>query len=55
MGIVPDNELARRYRDALGRSQRAPGRAGRRPYPACLLAGRLLSLTSPDALIAELS
>jgi adenosylcobinamide kinase / adenosylcobinamide-phosphate guanylyltransferase len=53
MGIVPDNELARRYRDALGRVNATWAAAADRAQ--LLLAGRLLSLTSPDALIAELS
>ncbi|MGP0052490.1 MAG: bifunctional adenosylcobinamide kinase/adenosylcobinamide-phosphate guanylyltransferase [Solirubrobacteraceae bacterium] len=53
MGIVPDNELARRYRDVLGAVNAAWAAAADRAR--LLVAGRLLSLAPADALIGELT
>jgi len=51
MGIVPDNELGRAYRDALGSVNAAfAARAGR---AALLVAGRLLELTPPARLLED--
>ncbi len=46
LGIVPENELARRYRDALGRINQEWVAASDRAY--LLVAGRALRLTDLD-------
>lgn len=51
MGIVPDNGLARSYRDELGRVNAAWAVAADRSY--LLVAGRLLALEPAGSLIAE--
>jgi len=48
MGIVPDNAMARRYRDALGSVNAAWANAA--DHAHLLVAGRLLPLTSAEAL-----
>ena len=53
LGIVPDNALARRYRDSLGRVNVAFAAIADRAY--LLVAGRLLPLESADGLLAELT
>jgi adenosyl cobinamide kinase/adenosyl cobinamide phosphate guanylyltransferase len=49
LGIVPDNALARRYRDLLGRVNAGWAEAAEESY--FMIAGRLLSLTPDDELI----
>jgi adenosylcobinamide kinase / adenosylcobinamide-phosphate guanylyltransferase len=49
LGIVPDNALARRYRDLLGRVNAAWADAAAESY--FLVAGRLLPLVSVDDLL----
>jgi adenosylcobinamide kinase/adenosylcobinamide-phosphate guanylyltransferase len=49
MGIVPDNALARRYRDVLGSVNAAWAVAADDAH--LLVAGRLLPLTSPESVI----
>jgi adenosylcobinamide kinase/adenosylcobinamide-phosphate guanylyltransferase len=53
MGLVPDNELGRRFRDALGRVNTAWAAAADHVY--LLVAGRLLTLAAADALLEELA
>lgn len=53
MGIVPDNALARSYRDALGRVNAMWAAAADRSY--FLVAGRLLALEPAELLIEEYS
>jgi adenosyl cobinamide kinase/adenosyl cobinamide phosphate guanylyltransferase len=53
MGVVPDNELGRRFRDALGRVNTAWAAAADHVY--LLVAGRLLTLAAADALLGELA
>jgi adenosylcobinamide kinase/adenosylcobinamide-phosphate guanylyltransferase len=52
LGIVPENALARRYRDLLGRVNASWAQAADESY--FLVAGRLLSLISADELISRL-
>lgn len=52
MGIVPDNALARRYRDLLGSVNATWAVAADDAY--LLVAGRLLPLTSPEPVIEGL-
>ena len=52
MGIVPDNALARRYRDVLGAVNATWAAAA--DHAHLLVAGRLLSLASADPLTEEL-
>jgi len=52
MGIVPDNAMARRYRDALGSVNAAWADAA--DHAHLLVAGRLLPLTSAEALTENL-
>jgi adenosylcobinamide kinase / adenosylcobinamide-phosphate guanylyltransferase len=52
LGIVPDNRLARRYRDVLGRVNATFAAASERTY--LLVAGRLLPLEPVDGLLGEL-
>ena len=52
MGIVPDNALARRYRDVLGAVNAAWAAAA--DHAQLLVAGRLLPLTSAESLTEEL-
>ena len=49
LGIVPDNPLAREYRDVLGRVNSAWAAAASSSY--LLVAGRLLPLQSADSLV----
>ena len=53
LGIVPDNALARRYRDILGRVNASWARAADESY--FLVAGRLLPLPSAEELIGRLA
>jgi adenosylcobinamide kinase / adenosylcobinamide-phosphate guanylyltransferase len=53
LGIVPDNPLARRYRDLLGRVNAIWAAEAARAY--LLVAGRLLALDSRDAIVTELT
>jgi adenosyl cobinamide kinase/adenosyl cobinamide phosphate guanylyltransferase len=53
LGVVPDNELGRRYRDALGRVNAAWSAAADHVY--LLVAGRMLTLAAVDGLLAELA
>lgn len=50
-GIVPDNALARRYRDALGTVNALWAEAAERA--ALVVAGRLLRLERPDAFLGD--
>ncbi len=52
LGIVPDNPLARRYRDILGRVNTTFAAASERAY--LLVAGRLLALEPVDGVLGEL-
>lgn len=52
MGVVPDNALARRYRDLLGAVNAAWAAAA--DHADLLVAGRLLPLKGPELLIDEL-
>lgn len=52
LGIVPDNALARRYRDILGRVNATFAAAAERAY--LLVAGRLLALEPAGGLPGEL-
>lgn len=52
LGIVPDNALARRYRDLLGRVNSSWAEAADESY--FLVAGRLLALASDEQLIRRL-
>jgi adenosylcobinamide kinase/adenosylcobinamide-phosphate guanylyltransferase len=51
LGIVPENALARRYRDILGRVNATFAAAAERAY--LLVAGRLLALEPVDRLLGE--
>jgi adenosylcobinamide kinase/adenosylcobinamide-phosphate guanylyltransferase len=53
LGIVPDNALARRYRDLLGRVNSSWAETADESY--FLVAGRLLPLASDEQLIRRLS
>ncbi len=53
LGIVPDNALARRYRDLLGRVNAVWAAEAARAY--LLVAGRLLPLEDAVGLVEELS
>lgn len=53
LGIVPDNALARRYRDLLGRVNAIWAAEAERAY--LLVAGRLLQMTDAADLVEELS
>lgn len=52
LGIVPDNALARRYRDTLGRVNAAWAQAADEAY--FMVAGRLVPLTGAEDLIRRL-
>ena len=53
LGIVPDNPLARRYRDLLGRVNALWAAEAERAY--LLVAGRLLPLHSQEGIVGELT